>query len=181
MITRIGLGDFPNRLKTKFTAKEFAMFDSVTISMIPGDAAAVAGYVNGHWPTFAELAKSHPHAKRLSVAISADADAECLDVERGDATPDQVPAWISRQLRRGVTRPVVYCAVSTVKQLLDDLGAAGIKRSSIRLWTAHYTGNAHRCTQSCGFGMPTTADATQWTSGALERNLDQSLCAPDFL
>jgi hypothetical protein len=171
----------PAPVRRQIPALQFAMFDSVTLAEIPVGAVAVAGYVNGHWPTFSELTKSWPHARRLSIAVSADTDAHCLDVEQGDATVAEAAAWVRRQLARGVKRPVVYCSVSTARELIHALGVAGIARRQIRLWTAHYTNHPHRCSAACGFGMPTNADATQWTSNSQGRNLDESLCAPDFL
>jgi hypothetical protein len=160
---------------------EFTMYDSVNVSQIPAKAEAVAGYVNGHWPTYPTLLKDFPHAKHLSIAVTVHADAECLDVEAGDATPSQAPAWVVRQKKRGVKKPVVYTSVSQAPALLRELDRAGIKRSAVRLWTAHYTFRPHRCDSKCGFGFTGKADATQWTDKALGKNLDGSLCAPDFL
>jgi hypothetical protein len=158
-----------------------AMFDSVDVSQLPADAAAVAGYTAGSWPTYPTLLKSFPHAHVLSIAIGSGYDADCLDVEPGDATPAVAAAWVKRQLLRGVKRPVVYTSVSGMDSLLATLAAAGIKRSQVRVWTAHYTFSAHLCgPRSCGQLRSTTADATQWTDKALGRNLDESLLAPGF-
>ena len=159
---------------------EVTMFDSVNLSQIPANAKAVAGYVGGRWPTFDALVAQWPYAKHLSIAVNATEDAECLDVERGDANALQAPAWVKRQWHRGVARPVVYCSVSDAKGVLDTLARAGITRSMLRLWTAHYTFRPHRCTSACGFGFTGQADATQYTDRALGRNLDASLCSPDF-
>jgi hypothetical protein len=71
--------------------------------------------------------------------------------------------------------------LSNASSLLNTLAGAGIKRSDIRLWTAHYTFKPHRCTAACGFGFTGTADATQWTDKSLGRNLDESLCDDEFL
>lgn len=156
------------------------MYDDVTLSLLPANAPAVAGYVGGKWPTFHLLAAKFPHAKRLSIAVNAQEDAECLDVEVGDARPDQAPRWVKRQRARGVKRPVVYCSVSQARLVVSLLKAAGLGRDAYRLWTAHYTGREHICNSKCGFGMPTTADATQFTDRALGRSLDESRCAADF-
>jgi hypothetical protein len=155
---------------------KLAMYDDVTISLIPDDAKAVAGYVNGLYTTWPAILSQFPRAKKLSIAVSADHDADCLDVEPGDATPAQAPAWIKRQ--KG--KPVIYCSVSQAASVLSELARAGVKRSDVKLWTAHYDAHAHICTPACGFGMPTTADATQWTDHALERSLDESLCSGSF-
>ena len=156
------------------------MYDSVTVDEIPSDAPAVAGYVNGRFVTFPTLERRFPRAHHVSIAVSSSADAECLDVEPGNATNEVAPAWVERQARRGVKHPVIYTSLSNAASLLDTLARAGIKRSDIRLWTAHHTDKPHRCSPACGFGLTTTADATQWTKHALGRNLDESLCDDSF-
>lgn len=156
------------------------MYDSVTVDEIPHDAPAVAGYVGGRWPTFHLLEQLFPHAHRLSIAVRAFEDADCLDVEQGDATPSQVVAWVKRQAGRGVKRPVVYSSVSVMPTILFLLARAHIPRTAVRVWTAHYTGREHLCGPDCGFGLHTVSDATQWTDRALERNLDQSALADTF-
>lgn len=161
-------------------AAPLTMYDSVNIAEIPADAKAVAGYVNGRWPTYPKLAKRWPNAERLSIAVSAAADADCLDVERYDATPEQAPAWVKRQQARGVHRPAVYSSVSEMAQVQAALTRAGIKRREVRLFTAHYNGKPHLCTAACGFGFTGRADATQYTDKALGRSLDASYCAPSF-
>ena len=159
--------------------KPTTMYDSIDVKQIPVNAQAVAGYVGGFWPTYKTLALEFPNAKLLSIAVNARQDAECLDVEQGDARPDQAAAWVKRQKGLGVKTPVVYCSVSQAGLLLRTLAKAGISRADVRLWTAHYTFKPHLCSSSCGFG-DIKADATQWTDRALGRNLDQSLCSPGF-
>jgi hypothetical protein len=64
--------------------------------------------------------------------------------------------------------------------ILPVLKQAGIARSDVRLWSAHYTYAEHLCGPgSCG-EMPVQADATQWTNHAQGRNLDQSVLAANF-
>lgn len=154
--------------------KVTVMFDSISLGNIPADAPAVAGYVGGSWPTFSHLTSQWPHAKRLSIAVASHYDAECLDVEPGDATNAVAAGWVKRQIARGVKRPVIYTSVSNAQTLLATLKKAGIDRTQIRLWTAHYTFHAHLCDSSCGFGFNSKADATQWTDRALGRSLDES-------
>jgi hypothetical protein len=161
-------------------ARPTVMYDSVTVSAIPGDAKAVAGYTAGRFPTLPTLQQHFPKARKLSIAVASRFDAECLDVEPGDATPEVAAAWVKRQHARGVGRPVIYCSVSSAQTVLSKLAGAGIARSQIRLWTAHFTFKPHRCGPECGFGFSGRADATQWTDKALGRNLDESLVDPSF-
>jgi hypothetical protein len=156
------------------------MFDSIVVSEIPKNAMAVAGYTSGRWPTYLELVKRFPKAQKLSIAVNASHDATCLDVEPGDAQNKDAAGWVRRQQRRGVKRPVIYTSVSNVAALLGVLRHQGVQRSEIRLWTAHYTGRSHLCSPACYQGMPTTADATQWTDKSGGRNLDESLCNGGF-
>jgi len=155
------------------------MFDDTNPNLIPGSAQAVGGYVNGKWQTFATIVKKFPNAKHLSIAVTAAADAECLDVERGDAVNSQAPAWVKRQIARGVHRPVIYTSVSNVGALLKVLNAAGIHREDVRIWSAHYNYRAHICGPSCGFGN-FNADATQYTDRYSGKSLDATLCGPNF-
>ncbi len=157
------------------------MFDSTTVNQVPGDAPAVAGYVGGPWPTYLQLLQLFPRAYHLSIAVNAGEDAECLDIEGGDAEPYEAPAWVRRQLARGVRRPVVYASVTIMPTVLAALESDGMSSSSVRIWTAHYTGIAHVCTpESCGYGLQASADATQWTNHALNLALNESLCEDVF-
>lgn len=158
------------------------MFDAIHVDQIPPDAANVAGYVNGTWPTYASLEALFPHASRLSITVTAAGDADCLDVEKGDAQPWQAPGWVKRQRERGLWRPMVYCSVSLVNLVLSHLASHGIARHDVRVWSAHYTQKAHICgPASCAYpGLEITCDGTQWTSHALGRDLDQSLISDTF-
>lgn len=156
----------------------YVMFDSVDLAEIPRSAPAVAGYTSGAWPTFNSIVTRWPHAHHLSIAVSASHDAECLDIEKGDATPDQAPEWFRRQRARGEVKPVFYASQSQIAAVIAALDGAGIGRDSYRLWSAHYTRTPHICGPSEGVSW--TADATQWTDRALGRNLDESLCVDDF-
>lgn len=151
----------------------WAMFDSVTVSEIPRSANAVAGYVGGKWPTYFQLKRDFPHAHVLSIAVNAGENAECLDVEPGDAVAAQAPEWYRRQRARGVVRPVLYTSLSNVPALMGAMQGAGVARHEYRVWSAHYTGRAHICGSECGLSV--AADGTQWTDTALNRNLDESL------
>lgn len=156
------------------------MFDNVNLSLLPPGAAAYAGYVDGRFKNFSQLQAKFPHAHLLSIAVFASDDADCLDVETGDATPSEAMVWVVRQFERGVKRPVLYANASTMRVIISLMDAAGIPRSTLRLWSAHYTKHPHFCgPHTCG-EIPLDADGTQWTDVALGRSLDQSLMDDDF-
>lgn len=89
------------------------MYDAITPSRIPVSAPQmVAGYVNGRWPSYAEMVSRFPSAVHVSIAVSADTDAQVLDVEQYDATPAEAVDWVLRQRGRKAI-PTVYCNTST--------------------------------------------------------------------
>jgi hypothetical protein len=174
------LGEQIQKLRRRLKTGDVTMYDSIDVGQIPRDGPAAAGYTSGNWPTWQTI-RSGPWSHKLSIAVTASHDdADCLDVEVGDATPEQAPAWVKRAKQRGVRKPVVYASLSTMPAVLAALGRAGIGRDDVRVWTAHYTGTQHICTPACGFGFQANADATQWTSDSHGRNLDESLCDGSF-
>jgi hypothetical protein len=161
-------------------SSQLIMYDAVDLAQIPNGPAAVAGYVDGHWVTAPELAERFPNAHLLTIATDPAHDAEALDVESGDATPADVPAWYERQRGRGVARPVIYADASTMQQSIVPLVRSGaIARPLVRLWSAHWAGE-HICSPSSCGAVSIDMDATQWTDRAWGRDLDESSLLADF-
>ena len=157
------------------------MFDSVDVSQLPaGSGFAYAGYVNGRFRTYPDLVKKFPGHHLLSIAVTASADADCLDVEPGDATASQVGAWVIRQLSLGVHRPCLYASVSQMGAVIRAVHAAKVDLNQLRLWTAHYTFTRHICGPDSCRQLPLTADGTQWTDRSRGKNLDESVLMDDF-
>ena len=159
------------------------MFDTAFSDQFPPGAQAYAAYVDGgigDQPNYVYVLDHFPHAHHLSITLAGN-DADAADVESGAMNPEDIPGWYARQVTRGVARPVIYANVSTMESLVRPVVAAlPGARAAVRLWTAHYTGEAHVCgPSSCG-ELGIDADGTQWTSEALGRDLDQSLLAGDF-
>lgn len=172
------------RRRKRLPRQTVTMWDTISVKEIPSAASssseAVAGYVDGSWPDYASMVAAFPWAHHLSIAAHAGDDADCLDVESGDATPSQAPAWVRRQLARGLALPVLYCSIAAAPNLIAALVTQGLRRNQIRLWSAHYGLGQHICSpHTCGYNN-VTADATQWTDHALGRNLDESLCSAGF-
>jgi hypothetical protein len=92
-----------------------------------------AGYVGGNWPTYEAVKARFPDALVLSIAVNSSEDAMVLDVEKGDATPADVPAWVERQIARGSV-PIIYCSSS----VLPDV--AMLRIPGIFWWVANYGG-----------------------------------------
>lgn len=157
------------------------MFDSTDgpSVMLSGDYA-YAGYVNGNWPNYTHIVSAFPGKNVLSIAVTANANAMCLDIENGDATNDQAASWLLRQFVRGVQRPVLYTSVSNADTLARIVAGYGINRSAHRLWTAHYDAGQHICGPSTCKRTNQYVDGTQWTDRAFNRNLDASILRDDF-
>lgn len=157
------------------------MYDSTSVEDLPAGAVAYAGYVDGSWPTFGPLRARFPGAELLSItALGGTTTADCVDSEPGDVPAPHVPGWVHSRLAAGEIRPVVYCSQAALPAVLAALGAAGITRGQVRLWTAHYGHGQHLCSPaSCG--APATADGTQWTDhGPNGEHYDISTLVDDF-
>lgn len=158
------------------------MYDSTTVGDLPPGAAAYAGYVDGHWPTYAQLAAAHPGARLVSITVTGRHDADCVDVETGDATPAHGARWVADQLRHEPpgARPIVYCSQSLLPAVMAALGAAGVTRRQVRLWTAHYDHGEHLCSPAA-CRAATAADGTQWADhGPAGEHYDVSTLVEDF-
>lgn len=152
----------------------FLMFDTVTPSAVGRLAStspdAVAGYTDGLYRDIAELARAYPNHRHLSIAVHPRDDADCLDVETGDASPDDVPGWVRRQHGRGVARPWVYANTSTWPAIKTALQAGGIGRGEIIKWRADFDGVA---------ALLPDDDAKQFTNHWEGRNVDASIVRDD--
>jgi hypothetical protein len=167
------------------------MADSAESQALNGLAVeAFAAYVDGgigDQPNAAKVAAAFPGAHHLTITVTgATLAADAIDAEQGD--PDAVSAadWVRRKLAAGARRPVVYADLETpgysMREVLADLTALGIARTSVRLWTAHYGQGEHICgPHSCG-ELPVDADGTQWTDAyhGPAGVVDMSLLADDF-
>lgn len=145
------------------------MQDSIDLSQLVEPVEAFAAYVGGHWPDYSAACKKWPHALRKSIAVSADEDADILDVESGDATPGQFPAWFARQKKRGLQLPGVYADASTMP--LVQAAAKAIKTIDYVRWVADYDGVAK---------VPAGMQAKQYTDKGYGRNLDLSVANAAF-
>ena len=170
--------------------KKLYMFDDINLKLIPANAVAVAGYIGGRWPTYPKVVTGWPHAKHLSIAVASGYDADCLDVETGDATIAVAPAWVKRQLalrkqghRYNTPKPVLYTAASWGAELIAACTKAGLVYGKDYLWwSAHYNPvlGEHFCGPKCGFGIKNTAHATQFTDKAFGKSLDESVVSSGF-
>jgi len=115
------------------------MYDSVTATAIPTNAAVVAGYVDGAYAwSNADWAR-FPESVKVRIAVFASTnDGHVLDVEDGDATPAQAPGWVRMRRAAGLD-PIVYCNASTWPSVISAFSSAGI--AGPPYWIAQYDGS----------------------------------------
>lgn len=111
------------------------LYDSTNPRDIPAGVQR-AGYCDGiyRWSA-ADLVG----AVRIAVSAATN-DGDALDVENGDATPDQAPGWVSRRRAAGVPRPWVYCNRSNRSAVEFNLKRFGITADQVALWVATLDG-----------------------------------------
>jgi hypothetical protein len=156
------------------------MFDDVTVALIPKNAPAVLGYVDGDYQTIDEVRKLFPHADILPCTVREPGKARCLDIENGDATPDKAAEHVRKRQRVAPHElPVLYGSISTMPAIEANCKAAGIHRREYDLLSAHYTYKPHICgPKTCGYS--TRCNGTQYTDLALRESLDESVIDDEF-
>jgi hypothetical protein len=112
------------------------MFDSTTAADIPLSAELVGGYVDGEWQWTTSDWALFPAARHVRIAVWASTDAgTVLDVESGNATPLEAPAWVQMRRAAGVD-PTVYMSESTWPAVRAAFTAQGVPEP--HWWVAHY-------------------------------------------
>lgn len=171
----------PPKLTPPSSAPTSAMYDSVTVSVLPHGAAAYAGYLFGNFVTFPSLVTGFPGAVHVPVVIHASEIVRgfrmvCLDVEPGDEWPvtAAVGAWARAEISVGV-KPCEYGSLNNGMTQIEQSVAAALGaqwHSEDFLWDADWTNTAH---------LDTGFDATQWTDHFENRNVDGNAVTRAFL
>jgi hypothetical protein len=134
------------------------------------DVTKIAGYINGRYAWSQAEWNLFPHADHVTISITAAANAgDVLDVEVGDASPDQTAGWIAMRKAAGLYRPTIYCSRSVIPAVRAGTGSYILGRD-YDIWVADYTGSPH---QVAAPGTPSAlCAATQYESTA---NWDASM------
>jgi hypothetical protein len=114
------------------------MYDTVNTSVgqLPLDAQMVAGYVDGFYRWSAADWARFPSAVHVPIAVHPSTNGgTVLDVEKGDATPEQAPGWVTMRRAEGVD-PSVYCSHSPWKTVREQFLAQGVAEP--HYWVAGY-------------------------------------------
>ena len=151
------------------------MFDALPGAFhgIPADAQLVAGYIDSGGPQYPVMTDAewalYPNAVHVRIATQAGTnDGHVLDVESGDATPEQAPGWVKMRRAAGAD-PSVYCSSSAWQTVRDQFAAQGIPEP--HWWIASYS-------QPPDTTIPAGAVAHQW-GGNMDGGYDVSSVA-DF-
>lgn len=144
------------------------MYDGIA-SLAPGIAKAfpkagmVAGYLNGRYAWSQAQWDLFPGADHVTISVTASADeGDVLDVETGDARPDQCAGWIAMRKAAGLHRPTIYCSRLVIPAVRQATGAYMLNHD-YDIWVADYTGGAHQVTAP-GPGLQVPCAATQYDS-----------------
>lgn len=115
------------------------MYDSTDPNTIPRTAELVAGYVNGDFKWEPHAWSHWPRQREVHIDVNATypQDSDVLDIERGDAGPNQARAWIEERVKYG--RACLYFS----RDNMDAVEAAITGLPGVDVWVADWTGVAH--------------------------------------
>jgi hypothetical protein len=153
---------------TQAASQPYQIYDSVTPSSIPaGQQAAV--YSDGTYAASPSQVAGHPGTLWIDTNGS-NPKANALDVEPGDATPQQAGTWVAQKLSGTPNQvAIVYTMRSDWPSVQAAIGQLPQwMQSHVRWWIADPTGVPH---------MVPGANATQWYWGP---NYDISTANPGF-
>jgi len=121
-------------------------------------AAMVAGYLNGSYAWSQSQWDLFPDADHVTISVTAGAnEGDVLDVESGDATPDQTAGWIAMRKAAGLFRPTIYCSRGVIPAVRVGTGSF-ILDKDYDIWVADYTGAAHELTGCAATQYESTAN-----------------------
>lgn len=101
------------------------MCDSTDINDIPQWADLIGTYCTGSYAVpFETVRAKFPRQALVRINTNADpAHGNCLDVESGDAGPDQAPAWYDARLKAGIKYLAIYCNRSNLAAVAKAMGS----------------------------------------------------------
>jgi hypothetical protein len=149
-------------------AQPSTIYDAVTPSAIPAGAQA-AVYSNGAYAASPAQVAGHPNTLWIDTNGS-NPKANVLDVEPGDATPQQAATWVQQKLTANPNdTAIVYTFRAEWQPTQQAISALPQQmQSHVKWWIADPTGVPH---------IVPGSDATQWYWG---QSYDQSLANPGF-
>jgi hypothetical protein len=119
------------------------MLDSVTPTNIPTSTEVVGGYVNGRYAWKPTDWARFPLSHKVTISTYAngptpfDTIALVLDVETGDAAPEEAPEWVLK-MRFIRVDPVIYCNLATWPTVMSAFHQANVPIP--KYWIASWDG-----------------------------------------
>jgi hypothetical protein len=121
-------------------------------------AAMVAGYINGGFAWTQAEWNLFPDANHVTISTTAGAnEGDVLDVESGDASPDQTAGWIAMRKAAGLYRPTIYCSLDVIPAVRAGTGSYVLDKD-YDIWVANYTGVPHEVTGCAATQYESTAN-----------------------
>ena len=145
------------------------MYDSTTPAAIPNSAEMVAGYINGDFTWTKEEWASFKGAAKVQISVKAVNEGHVLDIETGDATPDEAPGWIKARRQAGHERPTLYVNRSNAQGVIDACKKEGLQPGhEFWLWLATLDGTVTT-------GLPAVVAIQDKSASMLGFNADSSV------
>jgi hypothetical protein len=90
------------------------MADSTNVLDLPDGFDLYGGYDDGNWPDADAIEAAHPGKTVVRFTTDPrDNEGDCLDIENGDANPDDAPPWTLRRRQAGHRGPLNYFSESS--------------------------------------------------------------------
>lgn len=112
------------------------MYDAVDANDVPNDGRfdLLAGYVDGLYRSYVPLQHRFPGFTVVSIdVLNHPGTGQVLDIEKGDATPAEAPAWFDASVRAGIVRPTLYYSTSDHLEIVRLMGSRKFDN-----WVASY-------------------------------------------
>lgn len=157
----LGLKTFESRLHLVLPSRRAALatqtvYDSITASSIPANAAVAAGYVTGNY-VWSATDWARFSGDTVGIDVWAEDAGTAEDCEQGNAQPSAMPGWVLKRRAAGVD-PTVYCGQNTWwQQIIEAFESAGVAQP--HYWVANYNGST---------AIPAGAIGHQYADGAYD-------------
>lgn len=158
----------------------YTSYDDVDASLIPPDAHHCSYYANGRYANLGAIEKQCPHALLVPILVMPFSGnykeivhwehGLYVDVEATDFTPETGAAEMKKILEAGIY-PGAYHSLSGMQDVVNALGAEGLRRDQYGLHSASWNGIPH---------IDPGMNATQYTNHANGQSLDASLCGEGY-
>jgi peptidoglycan hydrolase-like protein with peptidoglycan-binding domain len=143
------------------------VYDSTVVRDIPETVerdALVAGYVDGEFVTYPDLARLFPRHGRISITVTGRLSANAIDCEAGDVSPDHAAQWAALEHHAG-RHPTIYTMESQWEACKERVRAHGLNpEHDVSWWIAWYGHD----------GIPDGAVACQNVRGTARAHWDRS-------